>query len=191
MPTARPQSLPATGADDALDVMLARRSVRRYAAADITPGEERQLIDAAFAAPSGNNSRPWHFVFVRDPEIRAALKAMHEWTWMLDRSPLVVAVLARAEASPWWIEDGAAAIENMLNMATALGIGSVWCGMRDEATEEEGCEARCLAVLEAPDDYRVLALVGFGHPARPKKPRTQVQPTKLSFERFGRHGREA
>jgi len=57
---------------------------------------------------------------------------------------------------------GAAAIENMLTEATARGLGSVWCGMRDEATEEQGCEARCRAVLGAPDDYRVLALVGFG-----------------------------
>jgi nitroreductase len=189
MPTAKPQSPPATAEDAALDLLLARRSVRHFTGADITPGEERQIIDAAFAAPSGNNTRPWHFVFVRDPVTRSALQELHEWTWMLDRAPLVVAVLARAGASPWWIEDGAAAIENMLTMATALGIGSVWCGMRDEATEEEGCETRCRALLDVPDEYRVLALVGFGRPAAHKKPRTQVQTTKLSFERFGRRSR--
>lgn len=170
--------------------LLARRSIRRFTAEDVSAADERALVEAAFAAPSGNNMRPWHFVFVRDAKMRRQLKDMHEWTWMLDKTPLVVAVLAQAHASPWWIEDGAAAIENMLTMATALGLGSVWCGMRDEATEEPGCEARCRAVLGAPERYRVLALVGFGHPARPKKPRTQIQPTKLSFERFGRRERE-
>lgn len=175
---------------DAFDSLLARRSIRNFTSEDVSAEDEQALVEAAFAAPSGNNTRPWHFVFVRDPETRRRLKGMHEWTQMLDKAPLVVAVLAKDGASPWWIEDGAAAIENMLTEATARGLGSVWCGMRDEATEEEGCEARCLAVLEAPDDYRVLALVGFGHPARAKKPRTQVQPTKLSFERFGRHSRE-
>ena len=175
---------------EAYEALLARRSIRRFTAEDVSAADERALIDAGFAAPSGNNTRPWHFVFVRDPETRRRLKGMHEWTWMLDKAPLVVAVLARDGASPWWIEDGAAAIENMLTAATALGLGSIWCGMRDEATEEEGCEARCRAVLGAPDGYRVLALVGLGHPARPKKARTQLQPTKVSFERFGRHSRE-
>lgn len=175
--------------DDALSVMLARRSVRRFTAAEVSPADEQKLIDAAFAAPSGNNARPWHFVFVRDPETRKQLKAMHEWTWMLDKAPLVVAVLGDEQASVWWIEDGSAAIENMLTMAAALGLGSIWCGMRDEATEEDGCEARCRAVLDVPDKYRVLALLGFGHPAEKKKPRTQIQATKLSFERFGRRRR--
>jgi nitroreductase len=175
---------------DVFESLLARRSIRQFTAADVSAADERALVEAAFAAPSGSNIRPWHFVFVRDPETRRRLKGMHEWTWMLDKAPLVVAVLAKDGASPWWIEDGAAAIENMLTEAVALGLGSVWCGMRDEATEEEGCEARCRAVLGAPDGYRVLALVGFGHPSRPKKPRTQVQPTKLSFECFGRQSRE-
>lgn len=176
---------------DAFKSLLVRRSIRQFTAEDVSPDDERALIEAAFAAPSGSNIRPWHFVFVRAAETRRRLKDMHEWTWMLDKAPLVVAVLARDRASPWWIEDGAAAIENMLTAAAAQGLGSVWCGMRDEATEEAGCEARCRAVLGAPDGYRVLALVGFGHPARPKKPRTQIQPTKLSFERFGRHSRES
>jgi nitroreductase len=189
MSTPRRRPAPGPEATATGDALLARRSVRHFTAADITADEERRLIDAAFAAPSGNNTRPWHFVFVRDPETRAALKAMHEWTWMLDRAPLVVAVLGRDDLSPWWIEDGAAAIENMLTMATALGIGSVWCGMRDEATEESGCEARCRALLGVPTGYRVLALVGFGRPAAAKKPRTQVQPSRLSFERFGRRSR--
>ena len=175
--------------DDALTIMLARRSVRRFTSAAISADDEQKLIEAAFAAPSGNNGRPWHFVFVRDSETRAQLKAMHEWTWMLDKAPLVVAVLADEQESVWWIEDGAAAIENMLTMAAALGLGSIWCGMRDEATEEAGCEARCRAVLGAPGKYRVLALLGFGHPAEKKKPRTQIQTTKLSFERFGRRSR--
>ena len=95
---------------DAFEALLARRSVRRFTAAPVSAGDEQKLIEAAFAAPSGNNGRPWHFVFVRDPETRRQLKAMHEWTWMLDKAPLVVAVLADDAASVWWIEDGSAAI---------------------------------------------------------------------------------
>jgi nitroreductase len=174
---------------DALELMLARRSIRRFTAADVSAADEQKLIEAAFAAPSGNNTRPWHFVFVRDRETRARLKTMHEWTWMLDKAPLVVAVLGRDHDNPWWIEDCSAATENILLMATALGLGSVWCGMREDATEVVGCERACAEVLGIPAGYRVLCLIGIGHPAEKRKPRTQVQVSKLSFERFGKRSR--
>ena len=175
---------------DTFDALLARRSIRRYTREDVSPEAEQKLIAAAFAAPSGNNARPWHFVFVRNRETRAQLATMHEWTGMLDKAPLVVAVLGNADDNPWWIEDCAAAAENILVEATALGLGAVWCGMREDATEAVGCEAACCMVLGIPvGKWRVLALIGVGHPAAHKQPRTQLQPGKLSFERFGKRSR--
>jgi len=164
--------------------------LRRYTKQDVSLEDEQKLIDAAFAAPSGNNARPWHFVFVRDPRTRARLKGMHQWTWMLDKAPLVVAVLGTDEDDPWWIEDCAAATENILLEATSLGLGSVWCGMREDATEVVGCEKACCQVLGIPvGKWRVLALIGIGHPGEKKQPRTQRQVSKVSYERFGRRTR--
>jgi nitroreductase len=175
---------------DTFDALLARRSVRRYTREDVSPEAEQKLIEAAFAAPSGNNTRPWHFVFVRDHDARAQLAKMHKWTGMLDKAPLVIAVLGNADDNPWWIEDCAAAAENILVEAAALGLGAVWCGMREDATEVVGCEAACCKVLGVPiGKWRVLALLGVGHAAEHKQPRTQLQPGKLSFERFGKRSR--
>ena len=175
---------------DALDLMLARRSVRRFTTQDVSFEDEQKLIDAAFAAPSANNARAWHFVIVRDPATRARLKGMHEWTWMLDKAPLVVAVLGNDEDNPWWIEDCAAAAENILLEATALGLGSVWCGMREDPGAVAGYERSCCEVLGIPlGKWRVLALIGIGHPGEKKKPRTQRQMSKVSYERFGKRSR--
>jgi len=175
---------------DALDLMLARRSVRRFTTQDVSFEDEQKLIDAAFAAPSANNARAWHFVIVRDPATRARLKGMHEWTWMLDKAPLVVAVLGNDEDNPWWIEDCAAAAENILLEATALGLGSVWCGMREDPGAVAGYERSCCEVLGIPSGgWRVLALIGIGHPGEKKKPRTQRQASKVSYERFGKRSR--
>ena len=58
---------------DTFEAILARRSIRRFTAEDVTPEDERTLIEAAFAAPSSNNARPWHFVVVREAETRARL----------------------------------------------------------------------------------------------------------------------
>ena len=175
---------------EALDLMLARRSVRRFTAEDVSREDEQALIDAAFAAPSADNARPWHFIFVRDPQTRARLQGVTRWTWMLGKAPLVVAVLGRHKGDPWWIEDCSAATENILLQATGLGLGSVWCGIREDPPEAEGGERTCCQLLGVPlGPWRVLALVGIGHPAEAKPPRTQRQVTKLSYERFGRQSR--
>ena len=98
---------------DAVSVASPPRTFRRRTS---------RALDAAFAAPSANNARPWHFVLVRDPTTRSRLKGLHQWNWMLDKAPLVIAVLGNDDDDPWWIEDCAAATENILLEATALGL---------------------------------------------------------------------
>ncbi len=175
---------------DALDLMLARRSIRRFTTGDVSLEDEQKLIDAAFAAPSANNARPWHFVCVRDPQTRRRLKDLHQWTGMLEKAPLVIAVLGRAVGHPWWIEDCSAATENILLEAAALGLGAVWCGMREDPDDVVGYERACCEALGAPPgEWRAVALIAVGHPAETKRPRTQRQVSKVSYERFGKRSR--
>jgi nitroreductase len=176
---------------DAYEALLARRSIRRFTADDVSEEHERLLIEAAFAAPSSMNARPWHFVVVRDEERRAQLADLHRWSGLLRRAPLVVAVLGRADAVAW-VEDCAAATENLLTAATALGLGACWVGIYENGPAPHPDEVACLEILGAtPERWRALCLIGVGHPAEQKPPRSQFQPTKLSFELVGRHRRPA
>ena len=175
---------------EAYESLLARRSIRRFTAEDVSAEDERRLIDAAFAAPSSNNARPWHFVVVRDAETRARLATLHRWAALLRRAPLTVAVLGRADSTQW-VVDCSAATENILTAVTALGLGACWVGIWDDVPGIDPCEAECLEILgTTPEAWRCLCLVGVGHPAETKPPRTQFQPTKLSYERVGRRSRE-
>ena len=174
---------------DTLELMLARRSIRRYTREDVSADDEQRLIKAAFAAPSANNARPWHFVMVRDTATRKELATVHQWSKMCAAAPLVIAVLGRAD-STWWVEDCSAATENILLQAAGLGLGAVWIGIRDESTEGYGDESRTLGILGAPPEaWRCLCLIAVGHPAEFKPPRTQTQVSKVSVERFGRRTR--
>jgi nitroreductase len=174
---------------DAYDALLARRSIRRFTKADVSEEHERLLVDAAFAAPSSMNARPWHFVTVRDERRRAELSGVHRWSGLLRRAPLVVAVLGRADAVAW-VEDCAAAAENILVAATALGLGTCWVGIYENGPAPHPDEVRCLELLgTTPDRWRALCLIAVGHPAERKAPRVQFQPTKLSVEQVGRRSR--
>ncbi len=158
---------------DAFDALFARRSIRRFTTEDVSAEHERLLIDAAFAAPSSMNARPWHFVVVRDAERRRRLSRVHRWSGLLRRAPLVIATLGRADAVAW-VEDCAAATENMLTAATALGLGTCWVGIYEKGPDPHPDEVACLDILGAtPDRWRALCIVAVGHPADHKAPRVQ------------------
>ena len=79
----------------------------------------------------------------------------------------------------WWLEDGAAAIENMLLACTALGYGACWVEGDALPHEDEFRE-----LLGIPAAKRVMALIPVGvaaeAPAPEKKPLEQV----LHWEKY-------
>jgi nitroreductase len=82
-------------------------------------------------------------------------------------------------SSRWWVEDGAAAVENMLIASTALGYGSCWLEGYTLPREEEFKK-----LLGIPEKKRLLTLVPIGVPAewptREKKALEEV----LHWERY-------
>jgi nitroreductase len=167
----------------ALDVMLRRRSIRKFETRPISSEQEARLLEAAFSGPSSTNARPWHFILVRDPERRRALAGLHDYTAMLAGAPLVIAVLGHP-SSAWWIEDCSAATENILLEATELGLGSIWCGVRIP----DGDEREYYPILGIPQvsQWRVLSLIGIGYPAQHKRARSQYEADQVSYEVFAR-----
>ena len=93
-------------------------------------------------------------------------------------------VVVMDPVSNWWVEDGAAAIENMLLACTALGYGACW-------VEGTLCprEALFKTLLGVPAEKRVMALIPIGVaaeiPAPEKKPLEKV----LHWERYRSVGR--
>jgi nitroreductase len=122
------------------------------------------------AAPSGNNLRPWHFIVVRDSEKRAQLAKAHRYAGMLENAPVVLVVCAdTTQSARHWVEDTAAATQNILNMATALGLGSCWVALHPDADRKRVPQA----VLNLPDHIDVLCAIAIGVAAAPVQPRTQ------------------
>jgi nitroreductase len=131
-----------------------------------------ELVRAALCAPSGNNARPWHIIVVRDIEKRKALAQTHRWAFFCADSPVVIAVCADEQKSPhWWPEDCAAAIENVLIQATAMGLGTCWVGVRGSQERGMEREEHVSAVLGLPSNIRVSALIAVGFPAAQPQPK--------------------
>ena len=163
-----------------IDLIKRRRSVRTYAPQGVSDAEVQQLLQAAMAAPSANNSQPWHFVVVRDKETRSQLAQTHRWSGMIAGAPLAFVVCGETNRSAYWVQDASAATENLLLAATALGLGAVWIGIHPDG----GREAHVREALGIPEEIGVLCLVAVGRPTEHKPPRDNYDEDRIHHDRW-------
>ena len=167
---------------DFFAVVEARASVRKLEAVEIPEEHLAKILDAGRRAPSGMNIQPLQYIVVRD---RAMLRKLARVQEFIPQASVLVAITADPSASKYWLEDAAAAAENMLLAVAALGYASTWVEgtlLRQEAWAKEQ--------LGVPDHLRLIIFLPIGKPAAPpvqaaKKPLKDL----VHRERFGNRSR--
>ncbi len=168
-------------AQDLIHTILSRRSIRSYTPQPVSKQHIQTLLEAAMAAPSASNLKPWHFVVVVDRQMLNNLAELHPFGKMLFEAPLCIAVCGdRAISERYWVQDCSAATENLLLAAVALGLGAVWLG----AYPKEERITAIRTVLGIPDAIVPLNLISIGHPAEKKEPRTQYDEERVHREHW-------
>jgi nitroreductase len=140
---------------DALEAIRKRRSVREFTGESIPLADLEMIVDAGRLAATGSNQQPWEFIVITKRAMIEKLKVASKW---MEKAGAIIAVVMDP-SSRWWLEDGAAAVENMLIASTALGYGSCWLEGYTLPREEEFKE-----LLGVPEGKRLLTLVPIGIP---------------------------
>jgi nitroreductase len=152
-----------------------RRSVRAYTGAPVPRADLEAIVEAGRWAATGGNRQPWEFIVITDRAMIGELKAAAEW---MDQAGAIIAVVMDP-GSRWWLEDGSAAIQNMLLAATALGYGSCW--LEGWTLRHEDAFKK---LLHIPEEKRLLTLIPIGvpdgWPEKEKKPLSEL----LFWERY-------
>ena len=55
---------------DILDVLISRKSIRRYKPDPVPDEMIDKILEAARWAPTGENYQPWRFIVITDPETK-------------------------------------------------------------------------------------------------------------------------
>ena len=164
-----------------IDIIFSRRSIRKYLSESINYEDIKRMLEAAMAAPSGINRKPWHFIVVKARKTLDALAEVHPHGKMLFEAQLCIAVCGDPAISElYWIQDCSAATENLLLSATALGLGAVWLGVyphNDRINEIS-------KLLKIPKNIVPLNLISMGYPAESKEARTQYDETRVHLEEW-------
>jgi nitroreductase len=164
-----------------MDAIFQRRSIRDYTDQPVEDEQIEAILRGAMAAPSAGNEQPWHFVVMRDRKRLEAITAFHEYAFMLKQAPVAIAVCgdtAEEKFEGFWVQDCAAATQNMLLAATDLGLGSVWLGIHPVPERIEGLAN----LLNVPRSVIPFALVALGHPAETREEEDRFKPQRIHQE---------
>ena len=166
---------------DALETLFTRRSIRKYTDQPIADADVETMLKAAMLAPSANNRQPWQFIVVKQPEHLKAVADMHPYGKMAAQAALAIVVCGTVAEPEYWIQDCAAATENLMLAARALGIGSVWCGLHPL----EDRKTPFKEYFRIPEGVEPFALIVLGYPAQPfSEAGTRVQPSRVHYEQW-------
>ena len=161
-----------------LETIFARTSYRgKY---DPTPGPRehlRQLLEAGLAAPSGCNKQTTSLIAVDDPELLKQLNALTD-SRIGKTAPAMILVLTRRIIAyrdrTFFVQDYAAAIENILLAAVSLGYESCW--VEGHITDVDNIGRKMADVLGVPEEYELVCYLPIGKAIE----KTQ-KPVKQSF----------
>jgi nitroreductase len=162
-----------------LDYIFRRRSIRRYTDEIVTDQQIKYILEAAMAAPSSNNLKPWHFIVIQDRQKLNQIAEKHPHAKMLFQAPLAIVICGDVVHSPkYWYQDCAAATENILLALPELGLGGVWIGYHPRSGADHVLED----VIPLPDNILIFSLVAVGHPDEEKISRSQYEDAKIHYE---------
>lgn len=170
-----------------LEFIKSRRSTRKFRKEPVQAELLKQVIEAGRYAPSGGNSQSTHFLVLENKEILQELAVLvkeefakmeiEENTYRLLANSIraskngnyvfhyqcpVLIITANKKDYGNNIADCACALENMMLMANALDLGSVWINQLRWLNENPVLIAK-LKELGMADDERVYGALAIGY----------------------------
>ena len=169
-----------------LDNILARPSIRSYQDRPVEQDKIENLLRAGMAAPSAVDKRPWHFIVVTDRQVLNGLAEANPNAGMAARAPLAIVVCgdktrALTRVPDYWVQDVAAATENILLAAQGMGLGAVWTGTYPTTERVE----KVTAVLNLPEHIVPFCTIVIGYPERYQAPKDKWDEGNISYNTYG------
>jgi nitroreductase len=146
-----------------LNIIMTRRSVRKFKPTPISDEDIHDLLAAAMNAPSAVNEQAWQFVIMTGKVLDDFLAINENTPKSAPVAILVCQDLPAEKAKGYSVQDCAAATQNILLAAHAKGLGAVWTTVFPHRVEA------VKALLKMPDHMRPFSCVPIGYSAEDEK----------------------
>lgn len=167
-----------------IDIMLKRRSTRKFNTEKITKEELDKILQAALLAPTSMNRKPCNFLVVERPEtLKELSKCKNHGADLIDGADKAIVVIADTLMADTWCEDSSIALTYMHLMATELGIGSCWVQVHLRDKDGVDAEEVVREIVKIDDHYRIVGIMALGHSDDIPAPHTldEIDKNKIHF----------
>jgi nitroreductase len=163
---------------DTLTAIHTRRSIRKYEDRPVPQELVDKLLAAAMSAPSARNAQPWQFVVIDDRPMLTEIARINPNAQMAAKAPLAILVCGDLDlelSEGYWVVDCAAAVENLLLAAHALGLGAVWTGVYPRQERMDGLRR----LVGLPERVIAHSLVVVGYSAEQPRSKERFLPERV------------
>ena len=146
------------------DLMLRRRSTRKFNDNPVTKEELDKILQAALLAPTSMNRKPCNFMVVERKEVLKELSECKDHgANLIEGANKAIVVIADTLIADTWIEDSSIALTYMHLMATELNLGSCWVQVHLRNKEGKDSEELVRDILKIDSHYRIVGILALGH----------------------------
>ena len=188
------------------EAIYSLRAIRKLKPDAIPEPDLETILEAATKAPSGGNAQPWHFLVVRDADLRDQFGPLYREAWWAKRresgfnsieelpdkyrsamnlaeeigdAPVLIFLCAMAKGTAA-ASSVIPSAQNLLLAARALGIGGTI------TTLHPSVEERVHRLFDIPDTVQIVYCIPLGYPRgrfgpTSRKPLSEVS----SYDRWG------
>ena len=167
------------------DVLLKRRSVRKFTDENVTKEQLNDILQAGLLAPTSMNRKPCNFLVVSNKDTLMELSKVkeHGAEFLKDANKAIV-VIANTLTADTWIEDSSIALSFMHLKATDIGVGSCWIQTHlRKSADGEDSEELVREIVKIDDYFRIVGILALGIPDGEVKAHTlnDIDKDKIQF----------
>lgn len=168
---------------DIQELLLNRRSIRKYKDQKINKDDMNNILQAAMYAPSAMNLQPWQFIVIDDNVVLTETIKSIPHAEMLKQSAAAILVCgdkAIEKNENWLLQNCSAAVQNILLSAYGLGIGSCWIGIQGM----DDIVKNIIVQFKLPENIIPVALISLGYPDETVTAEERFKTEKIHYNKW-------
>lgn len=149
---------------DVYDIIISRRSIRRFEQKDVTINKLKKFVNAGRLAPSAANLQPVEYFIVNDKKLCSKLFSTISWAGYIvpkwtpseeERPTAYIVILVTDINNKFYLRDVSLSTENIVLAAEAENIGScILCNIDRNKIRQ---------ILDIPENMTIDSLIALGY----------------------------
>lgn len=140
-----------------LEAIAKRASIREYQNKTIERELLEKLVDAGRRAPTARKVEPLEFIVITNKEFLTKFAQLASNARFMAEAAACIVVFSKD--TKYYLEDGCAAIENILLATAELDLGACWV-----AGDKKDYSGEVAVMLAVPDELKLIGLIALGWP---------------------------